>query len=55
MNNHLFQIACNPKLSLTIRYEIARYLQAQRKHQRKKEKNQRDNVRRQLKQLRMNA
>jgi hypothetical protein len=55
MENQLYQIACNHNIPLETRYRIARYLQEQRKQQRKKEKNQRDHVRRQLKQLRMNA
>jgi hypothetical protein len=55
MDNRLYQIACNPKLSLTIRYEITRYLQQQKKDTRKQAKNRRDYVRQQLKQIRMNA
>jgi hypothetical protein len=51
MTHLLFEIACNPHIPLETRYQIARYLQEQRKQQRKKEKNQRDNVRRQLKQV----
>jgi hypothetical protein len=55
MTHQLYEIACNPHIPLETRYRIARYLQAQRKQQRKKDLKRENNLRYQLKQVRKHA